>query len=209
MTLARMSARPSDFVAPERFQVFTGISNPLLANSLWQTAVLRPSIDDFLREKLLPLPSLLGDIASIYEKITFSSQNELISLTRVLSVLINFAAVVATTEGKRLKAVVDWCGIAGVLDVVRNGKLPKFKSFPVLPSISIDMLELHASHILLYVIGALPSGYRQRLLLRFPSGTFSADRAFSADDPDRFVFVKYLQLAASLWPSMGERHAQD
>ncbi|WP_424978275.1 hypothetical protein [Leisingera sp. S232] len=209
MTVARMSARPSEFVAPEQFQALTGMNNPMLADAMWQTAVLRLSIDDFLRESLLPLPSLPSDVAGIYEKIAFSSQEELMSLARVLSVLINFAAVVATTDSKRLNAVVEWCGNAGLLDLLRNRKLPEFKSFPVLSSLSIDMLELYASHILVHLIGVLPEGYRQRLLLRYPPGTYSAERAFADDDPDRLVFDKYLQLAVPLWPSAGERHAQD
>ncbi|MDC0659469.1 hypothetical protein N6L27_15820 [Leisingera sp. SS27] len=209
MSFAKMSARPSEYVVPDQFQAMTGLNNPALAASLWQTPMLRLSIDDFLRDSLLPLPQLPGDTAGMYESIVFSSRDELLRLARIQSVLINFSAVISTTQSQRLNTVIEWCGDARVLDVLRKGNLPVFAAFPVLSSLSIDMLELYAGHVLTHLIGVLPKACRQRLLLRFPAGTFAGEKVFPAEDPDRQVFETYVRLAVPIWSSGEAQDAQD
>jgi hypothetical protein len=201
VTACTFDMSPCEHLSIEQLQDQLGLKNPQIASQLYLNRFLRVVLNDRLRTSLEPLPQDIPDsFAELFSIVVMSGLDELVQLSRKITILINHGAILRTTDGSLLTSIVKWCGSSDLIRFPRNGGLPKFSNFPVLSGASYDNLELYSLKVQAHLIGMLPRPYHQRLRLRFPEEQLRSALYFASDDPDFEKFIEFALTAQSIFP---------
>jgi len=187
---------PLDYILPENLPVMLGVRDGAIAATLASSRLLRPAINRRIRSELPPLPDAFPSANDrLLAELALESAAELDQLCRVMSVLINRRAILATTSGAVLREIVAWCGDQALIFSLHDARFPDFLEFEVLSVASHELLDAYALRLKAHLLGTLPPAYRKRLELRLASEQLCEPLTFVPGDPDEACFMEYVALA--------------
>lgn len=193
-----------EHIPPENLPAALGLKDASLAARLASSPLLKKQIRARVLSSLPPLPHALpSESAELFAELSTTTADTLERLCRVMTILINHRAILATTSGAVLTQIADWCGGRALILGLRDRRFPAFANFRVLKTVSSAELELFAQTVKGYLIGILPPAYRARLKLRLAPADFAEPLSFAPGDPDAVCFLRYALMA---WEC---RHAED
>lgn len=195
----KLDTDPCDWIAPENLATCLGLRDQSIADQLYDCQFLREHINQRVQMILEPFPRDLSDAQeALFEYLTFFGEQALSELSRKMTLLMNHRAILQTTNGPLLQAIIDWCGTSDVIAPIRSGFLPDFQSFITFSSASLENFDLYSNKIEAYLLGLLPLFYIQRLQLKTKPGQLQEPIHFDDDDPDRICFLNYALMAHEL-----------
>lgn len=193
-----------DHILPENLPAALTLKDAGLAERLASSRLLKESVRARVLSSLPALPEALpAESAELFAELSMTTADALERLCRVMAVLINHRAILATTSGAVLTQIAAWCGGRALILGLQDRSFPVFANFHVLKTVSSGELELYAQTVKDHLVGLLPPAYRARLKLRLAPADFPEPRAFAPGDPDAVYFLRYAIMAREC------RHAED
>ena len=195
---------PLTHILPENLPIALGLKSPGIAERLVTSQLLQRPVQ--LRiVSALPVPpkKLPQDLAELSSELLMADANALDELCRTMTLLINHRAILATTSGRLLTQIADWCGGRALILSLRERDFPAFARLATLREVPVDALETYALKVKALLIGLLPAAYQERMRLRMSTAAFPEPMPFAPGDPDKACFLSYAAMAREYI------HAQD
>ncbi|GEM_PF-2822191 len=194
--LCAFDEAPLQHVAPANMARALGLRDAGIAARIASSRLLAAEAGGRILSALPPAPAALPPArAQLFAELAMAAPEALSALCRVMTVLINHKAILATTSGAALTEIVDWCGSRALVLGLREARLPAFGEFRVLSTASGELLDLYARKVKAHLIGVLPPAYRERLKLRLVPEELLEPLSFAPGDPDEACFLRYVALA--------------
>ncbi len=194
--LCAFDEAPLQHVAPANIARALGLNDAGIAARITTSRLLAKEASQRILSTLPSAPAAMPPAhAQLFSQLTMVSSETLSALSRIMTVLINYKAILATTCGATLTEIVDWCGSRTLIMSLCNVHPPTFRAFHILSAASGELLEFYSRKVKGHLIGILPPAYRERLKLRLLSEELLEPLSFLTDDPDEICFLRYVALA--------------
>ena len=192
--------RPTAGAQSGPLQRALGIADPEILRRLLACPAARTRLDVHLDRQFGPLPDLTGPDGRMVWSFYQLGPDGLHQLSRILAVLINHAAVRATTKGDVLASAVAFCDAPDVIKAVRRADLPPIPSVPVMRVLQTDLLDQTAGRIFAHLLAMMPPPLLARLALRQKDGALLRPDTLPGGADTKAALHGYARIALALLP---------
>ncbi len=189
-------------VQPRSFQRLLGLRSDLLADRLLKNHNIKQLLSRDLCQELErrggALPKMPVRDMRVLKKLVWLSPEEITSVARVLSLLLNRRTALTVTSGAAMAEIVDWVQNANALQLLRRETNLEFKTIDPATSFDIAQLDAYASALEPYLLGLLPERLFLQRCLRLPDADRPERVTLNNNEPMRSVLLSGLKLVMEI-----------
>ena len=199
-----------EFADPGKLQALLGIQN----DDTWKAFIDEKGMHSLLNGRI---SQLLGPLKAPEKNeemvINFISNLEIADLNRVGKITTCLAlapTIMNIVEGKVLTLISGFCENPEVIEMINKEPLPIFARMPQESPVTLDMLAKNQKYIMAFIVGILPDGYAERLILKFPKDSLPSPETLKDEPVNRQAFYYLVGLACQIVvKTMGEFDAKN